>query len=108
MNLLSRTLIAAFFIISFPVFVYSQAPSNDNCSGAISLTSGTSCSSGTYNIRNATSSSPAGAGGGATTTTTFDVWFTFVAVNSTTSITLSNLGSKFNSNTSYTPYIEVL
>jgi len=80
-------------------------PSNDNCSGAITLTSGNTCSSSTYNLWKATSSSFAGACGGATSTTTYDVWFTFQAVNSTTTITLSNLGAKFASNT---PYVEVL
>jgi len=108
MNLLSRTLITAFLIISFPALGYSQAPSNDNCSGAITLTSGNTCSSGTYNIRNATSSTTAGSCGGATTTTTYDVWFTFQAVNATTSITLSNLGTQFNKLGNYVPYLEIL
>ena len=108
MNLLSRTLITAFLIISFPALGYSQAPSNDNCSGAITLTSGNTCSSGTYNIRNATSSTTAGGCGGATATTTYDVWFTFQAVNATTSITLSNLGTQFNKLGNYVPYLEVL
>src|SRR5437773_6572160 len=105
MSLMSRTLITAFLFISFPVLVYSQAPSNDNCSGAITLTSGTSCSSGTYNIRNATNSSPTGACGGATSTTTYDVWFTFQAASTIETITLSNLGSRFSTSTLY---VEVL
>src|SRR5206468_1789250 len=105
MSLMSRTLITAFLFISFPVLVYSQAPSNDNCSGATTLTSGTSCSSGTYNIRNASNSSPTGACGGATSTSTYDVWFTFQAASTIETITLSNLGSRLSSSSTY---IEVL
>src|SRR5258706_4000961 len=105
MNRLSRALIAAFLVFATPVLLYAQAPSNDNCSGAITLTSGNTCNSATYNLRNATSASPAGNCGGATTTTTFDVWFTFQAAATTTTITLSNLGSRFSTNTAY---VEVL
>jgi hypothetical protein len=88
---------------------YAQAPVNDNCSSAITLTSGNTCNSTTYSIRNATSSglAPTAACGGITNTA-YDVWFTFQAVNATTSITLSTLGTQFNKLGSYTPYLEVL
>src|SRR6188768_3297962 len=85
---------------------YAQAPANDNCSSAITLTSGNTCSPATYNLRNATSaSSSAGACGSATLSTTFDVWFKFQAVNATTTISLSNLGPRFSTSTLY---VEVL
>lgn len=80
---------------------YAQAPSNDNCSGAITLTSGNICTSGTYNIRNATNSSPTGACGGATSTTTYDVWFTFQATSTTSTVTLSNLGTRLSAASTY-------
>jgi hypothetical protein len=105
MNPLCRTLITAFLFFSAPVFLFAQAPSNDNCSGAITLTSGNTCSSATYNIRNATNSSPTGACGGATSTTTYDVWFTFQAAATTTTVTLSNLGSRL---TAASTYIQIL
>jgi trimeric autotransporter adhesin len=109
MNPLYRTLITAFLFIGTPAFLYAQAPSNDNCSGAITLTSGNTCNSATYNIRNATNSSPTGACGGATSTTTYDVWFRFQAVATTTTITLSNFGSKLSgSSLNPFPYVEVL
>ena len=88
---------------------YAQAPVNDNCSSAITLTSGNTCTSTTYSIRNATSSglAPTAACGGITSTA-YDVWFTFQAASATTSITLSTLGSQFNKLGSYTPYVEIL
>src|SRR5580765_512951 len=96
------TAILLFLGIFSTAISYAQAPSNDICSSAITLTSGNSCSAATYNLRNATSTS-ATAGGcpGATLTTTFDVWFKFQAANATTTISLSNLGSRFSSNTLY-------
>src|SRR5436190_799410 len=106
MNLTCRTLITAFLFITTPGFLFAQAPSNDNCSGAITLTSGNTCNSATYNLRNATStSSTAGACGGATTASTYDVWFTFQAASTIETITLSNLGSRFSTSTLY---VEVL
>lgn len=108
MNLKSRLLVILLVLIVSPVLLFAQAPANDNCSGAIVLTSGNTCNSNTYNLYKATSSSTAGGCGGATISTTYDVWFRFQAVNATTSITLSNLGSQFNKLGNYVPYIEVL
>ncbi len=76
-------------------------PSNDNCSSATTLTSGTSCSSITSNIYYATNSSPTGACGSATSTTTYDVWFKFQAAATTQTVTLSNLGSRLSSSSTY-------
>src|SRR6187399_313177 len=83
-------------------------PANDNCSGAVTLVSGTTCTSTSSTLQFATSSSPAATCGGATATTTYDVWFGFVAANATTTINLNITGSRFSSSTSYTPYIQVL
>jgi hypothetical protein len=95
-----------FFLALFSVTRSFAQPSNDNCSGAITLTSANTCTAATYNIRNATSaSSTAGACGGATTTTTFDVWFTFQATSTTTTIKIDNLGQRL---TASTTYVEVL
>ena len=98
-----------FFLALFSVTSSFAQPSNDNCSGAITLTSGNTCNSTTYNIRNATNSglAPTAACGGITSTA-YDVWFIFQAVNATTSVTLSNLGTQFNKLGNYVPYIEVL
>jgi hypothetical protein len=95
-----------FFLALFSVTRSFAQPSNDNCSGAITLTSANTCTAATYNIRNATStSSTAGACGGATASTTFDVWFTFQATSTTTTIKIDNLGQRL---TASTTYVEVL
>jgi hypothetical protein len=96
-----------FLLFFIPFLTYAQ-PSNDNCAGAITLTSGNTCTSTSSTLQFATSSSPAGTCGGATATTTYDVWFTFQAVNATTTINLNITGSRFSSSSSYTPYIQVL
>src|SRR5436190_8040570 len=76
-------------------------PSNDNCSGATTLTSGYSCNSTTGNLRYATSNGPAGACGGATLTTTYDVWYRFQAVNDSQTVTIGSLGAKLTATTTY-------
>ena len=81
------------------------SPVNDNCSSATTLISGSTCSTTTGNLYYATSNGPAGACGGATLTTTYDVWFTFLAVNTAQTITVNNLGSRL---TTATTYMEVL
>jgi len=81
------------------------APANDDCSGATVLTSATTCSSITANLRYATSAGPAGACGGATATTTYDVWFRFQATATTQTITVNSLGSRL---TAASTYIQVL
>lgn len=82
------------FLITIPGVVLAQ-PANDNCSGALPISSSTSCSYVTYNIRNATSNTslPAGSCGGATTTTTYDMWFSFQAQATSTTILLGGFGS---------------
>jgi trimeric autotransporter adhesin len=76
-------------------------PSNDDCGGATLLTSAVSCNNTTSNLQFATSASPAGSCGGATATTTYDVWYRFQAVSSSQTLTLSNLGSRLSSTTTY-------
>ncbi len=76
-------------------------PLNDNCGGATTLTSGYTCSTITGNLYYATSNGPAGACGGATLSTTYDVWYTFQAVNATQTITVSNLGSRLSGASTY-------
>jgi PQQ-dependent dehydrogenase (s-GDH family) len=69
-------------------------PSNDDCSGAITLSSATSCSNVSGTIVSATTST-----GIPITTcvsgTHYDVWYKFVAVSTIHSITLSGQGSNF-------------
>lgn len=106
LTLLKNIVVAAIFFLT-PYISFAQ-PGNDNCSSASNLTSTFSCTSGTSgNVRNATSQTTyvPGACGGATNLTTYDVWYRFTAVASTTTISLNNLGSSFGS---VTPYVELL
>lgn len=88
-------------------FVSFAQPANDNCSTASPISSAISCSYTTYNIRSATSNSsfPAGACGSATTTTTYDMWFTFMAQATSTTINIGTVGNELSTNPLY---VEVL
>jgi len=76
---------------SFNICVTHNPPANDDCSGSISLTSNPTCTNtaGTLNDASASGSIvgcfPAG--------TYYDVWYSFVAANTTETITLSSLGA---------------
>ena len=73
---------------------YTPPPSNDDCAGATLLTSATSCGNTAGTIANATASSglPAGCESGVTH---YDVWYKFVATNTTHIITISGQGTSF-------------
>lgn len=62
------------------------APANDECAGAISLTSGTSCSPTGFTTLGATQSLAPILCGGFTSPNAFDVWFSFVCTNETQTI----------------------
>jgi len=69
-------------------------PSNDNCSNATTLTSGTSCSWTSGTVANATASGvPKPSCDGFGNPTMQDVWFKFTAVASSQTITVDPLGS---------------
>lgn len=62
-------------------------PTNDNCSGATSLTSSTSCAPTAGTTTNATQSQS-----GCIGTADDDVWYSFVATNTTHTVTVANTG----------------
>ena len=66
-----------------------QSSPNDNCTGAISLNSNTSCSNipGTFSLVTASTGLPAGC---ESVGTHYDVWYSFVAAASTHTVTLSS------------------
>ena len=76
-------------VANFNICVTHTAPANDNCSGAISLTSGTTCvnTAGTLIGASYTTISSIGCG----VANRNDVWYSFVAVSATTTITLSSV-----------------
>jgi hypothetical protein len=84
-----------------PTWGYSIAvadqPLNDDCTGAILLTSSTTCNNVTSTVVNATPSIgvPAACSG----TVKYDVWYTFVAQTTNPTIKLSNIGAAFSAQT---------
>jgi len=72
--------------------IVAQAPANDNCSGAITLTvnSGTNCTTTTTgNLQNATQSLPPLNCNGNTAGSAYDVWYSFVATSTTHKISVT-------------------
>ena len=69
-------------------------PSNDDCAGATTLTSATGCSNTAGTLVNATATAglPVGC---ETTGAHYDVWYKFVASNTTHAITISGQGTNF-------------
>src|SRR5450432_533210 len=78
-------------------------PANDECAGAILLTSSTTCNNFTSTVVNSTPS--AGVPAVCSGTPKYDVWFTFVAQTTNPSIKLSTIGATFNGQS---PKIQVL
>src|SRR5260221_4397458 len=77
---------------AFNICVTHAPPANDDCSGAISLTSNTSCvnTASTLNLATANGATPLGCFAPGTY---YDIWISFVAANTTETITLSSLGA---------------
>lgn len=76
-----------------PLVSAAQAPANDNCSGAITLTPGASCTNtaGTLNNASISAVSPTTCVSG----NPYDVWYSFTATSSSQTITLSGYGTNF-------------
>jgi glucose/arabinose dehydrogenase len=94
------------FCLFLNQFVFAAAPLNDDCSGAILLNSATTCTLTAGSVSNATSSGIAAnvsCGGLADD----DVWYKFVAVGSSATITLSNIGNGNNKFGNATPTLEL-
>lgn len=85
----------------FSQYSYAQA----TCATAANLVPSNTCTVTTGNLKNATNAAPTGACGGATATTTFGVWYKFTATASTSTVTVSNLGTGLVA--PYVPYLEV-
>jgi hypothetical protein len=71
---------------------YAQAPANDNCGGAVTLTSSTSCVNTSGTLQNATTAGMASSCG---TANSQDVWYTFIAQTAYPVITVSSLGASW-------------
>jgi hypothetical protein len=89
-----------------PVFMYAAAPSNDDCSGAILLTSNTACTATSGTLANATLSGIApnsSCGGNADD----DVWYKFVALSTTQTISLGGISNGNNRLGNAVPTLEL-
>ncbi|MGC4100205.1 PQQ-dependent sugar dehydrogenase [Ferruginibacter sp.] len=96
LRFLKKTFFLLFIAITTHIWVKAQAPSNDNCANAILLTSNISCSGTTGTIANATPSITPTSGSTCTAwSTNYDVWYKFVAVATTHTITISNFEANF-------------
>lgn len=82
------------WVLNTVCITYNAAPSNDDCNGAITLTSNTSCTntSGSLLAATPTSSLPIGC---ETAGTHYDIWYKYVATNTTERFTISSLGTNF-------------
>lgn len=83
-----------------PILVRAQAPANDLCANAIPLSSALTCNNISGTVVNATYTATLTDCGG--NTPTYDVWYSFVAVAPTMTVTLSSPGANFN-----TPRLQV-
>ena len=77
---------------TFNICVTHAAPANDNCAGAVSLTSNNSCvnTASTLNLATVTAGLPAGC---QPVGNHYDVWFSFIAANTNATVTISGLGA---------------
>ncbi|WP_407523172.1 hypothetical protein PDL71_16630 [Lacibacter sp. MH-610] len=71
-------------------------PHNDNCSGAVNLPIWNTCSNVPGDMGGATLSATSIVGPNCATGATYDVWYRFVAVNTTATVTLAAVGNSNN------------
>ena len=88
-----KVLLSFSLFFLFSTLAFAQ-PSRDNCSGATSLTSGTSCSITAANLANATAS--VGIPAGCTAGTHYDIWYKFTAASTSQTVTISNRQNNFS------------
>src|SRR6186713_749894 len=91
LQLIPKTTLLVCFSLFFSLNIFAQ-PSNDNCVGATTLTSNTSCNNIQYRLKNATASAgiPVGCAAGGTH---YDIWFKFTAQATSQTVTISGLQS---------------
>ncbi|HTE27905.1 T9SS type A sorting domain-containing protein [Flavitalea sp.] len=82
--------------------VTTVPPANDDCSGAVNLSVGSSCANVAGNMAIATPS-PQPLGGTCASPNAYDIWYKFTAVTATETVTLSAIGTSF-----LNPRIEIL
>lgn len=88
---------------AIPFILFGQS-ANNTCGSSVLLTSGISCSATVGDLQDATKDGP-NSGTSCSHTTTNDVWYRFSAQSSTTTITISGLGSNL---TGANTFVEIL
>jgi trimeric autotransporter adhesin len=91
-NNFRHTALILFFLLMGYSAAFAQ-PANDNCSSAVSLTPGASCSNTAGTLNNATIST--GPAATCVSGNLYDVWYRFTATSSSHTITISGYGSSF-------------
>lgn len=79
-------------LLAFTKDAFAQ-PANDNCTGSILLTPGSSCTNTTGTLNNATIST--GPAATCVSGNLYDVWYRFTATSSSHTITISGYGSSY-------------
>ena len=78
-------------------YEYIPPPINDDCSGAISLTPGLTCTNTNDNFYGSTVSASPTITGSCAGSVIYDMWYSFVAPSSNVSINMSNVGTDITS-----------
>jgi hypothetical protein len=105
-NLYLKSIRLIILLLSFtaiPFISFGQS-ANNTCGSSVLLTSGISCSATVGDLQDATKDGP-NSGTSCSHTTTNDVWYRFSAQSSTTTITISGLGSNL---TGANTFVEIL
>ncbi|MBA2744801.1 MAG: PQQ-dependent sugar dehydrogenase, partial [Flavisolibacter sp.] len=87
----SKQLLFALVFLLLTQTIFAQ-PANNTCAGAITLTSGYTCTNTSGTVFGATNSGATNTCGG---TVRYDVWYKFVAQSANPTITLSSVGANF-------------
>ena len=84
---MKKIILCLLLTLSFISKINAQTPANDNCSNAISLTVGATCTAGTT-VNSTFDASLPSCGG---TTTNGNVWYMFIATSALTEIAVTNV-----------------
>ena len=103
-NILQAQVLATYHKFNRQVKVLEQVssagmnpPANDDCSGAITLTPGLTCTNTTDNFYASTVSASPTITGSCAGSVIYDMWYSFVAPSSNVSINMSNVGTDITS-----------
>src|ERR1700722_8286156 len=88
-------------IVVISILLAIKVNAQASCATAPALAPSTTCTTTLGNLLNATNAAPTGTCGGATATTTFGVWYKFTAASTSSTVTISGLGTSLTAATTY-------